>query len=261
MKFIRIIPISLNVLFLLACILACGPERPKGVLSDSKMEEVLYDYHKAKALGEKLSPNDKYKATLYYLNIFEKNHTTEAEFDSTLSWYSHNPEAFDRVYQRVIKRISDEKTLLERSIAISGQGSGVTQSGDSVNIWSDVPMFSLTNHPYNNRISFEYQTDANFEEQDTLHFNARFRYFHANNRLVNSNEAAVMALSIRYRNDSIISQMHYIMGDGKHKLTLQSDKNGRIREVYGFIYLPDQNENRMLLVDSISLIRMHAREH
>ena len=70
-----------------------------------------------------------------------------------------------------------------------------------------------------------------------------------------------MALSIRYRNDSIISQMHYIMGDGKHKLTLQSDKNGRIREVYGFIYLPEQNENRMLLVDSISLIRMHAREH
>lgn len=255
----RTIPFCLIMLFLLACFVACGPERPDGVMSDSKMEEVLYDYHKAKSLGELVSPSDKYKVTLYYLNVFEKHHTTEQEFDSSLSWYSRNPEAFDRVYQRVIKRISDEKALLERSITISGQGSSVTQSGDSVNIWTDLPMFSLTNHPYDNRISFDYENDANFEEYDTLHFNARFRYFHANNHHINSNEAAVMALSIRYRNDSIISQLHYIMGDGKHKLTLQSDKHGRIREVYGFIYLPEQSENRMLLVDSISLIRMHAR--
>lgn len=261
MKLMRTIPICLIMLFLLACIVACGPERPDGVLSDSKMEEVLYDYHKAKALGDKEPLTTKYKATLYYLNIFEKNHTTEAEFDSTLSWYSHNPEAFERVYQRVIKRISDEKALLERSIAISGQGGNVTQSGDSVNIWSEMPMLSLTNHPYNNRISFEYQNDANFEDQDTLHFNARFRYFHANNHFVNSNEAAIMALSIRYRNDSIISQLHYILDDGKHKLTLQNGKNGKIREVYGFIYLPEQSENRILLVDSISLIRMHTKEN
>ncbi|MBQ6747487.1 MAG: DUF4296 domain-containing protein [Bacteroidaceae bacterium] len=259
MKFMRTIPLCIMVLFLMACIAACGPSRPDGVLSDSKMEEVLYDYHKAKALGELESPSNKYKATLYYLNVFEKHHTTEQEFDSSLSWYSRNPEAFDRVYQRVIRRIEGEKKVLERSISISGQGSSVTQSGDSVNIWTGMPMFSLTNRPYDNRIAFDYENDANYEEYDTLHFNARFRYLHVN-QPINSKEYAVMALSIRYRNDSIISQMHYIYGDGKHKLTLQSDKNGRIREVYGFIYLPEQSEDRMLLVDSVSLIRMHAKQ-
>ena len=148
----RSIPLCLNVLFLLTCIVACGPERPGDILSDSQMEEVLYDYHAAKALGEVVSPSDKYKATLYYLNVFEKHHTTEEKFDSTLSWYSSHPEAFDKVYQKVIKRIQDEKAILERSIAISGQGSSVTQSGDSVNIWSGMPMFNLTNHPYDNRV-------------------------------------------------------------------------------------------------------------
>ena len=143
MKFMRTIPLCIMVLFLMACIAACGPSRPDGVLSDSKMEEVLYDYHKAKALGELESPSNKYKATLYYLNVFEKHHTTEQEFDSSLSWYSRNPEAFDRVYQRVIRRIEGEKKVLERSISISGQGSSVTQSGDSVNIWTGMPMFSL----------------------------------------------------------------------------------------------------------------------
>ena len=260
MRLMRSILLCLNVLFLLVCIVACGPERPKEILSDAQMEEVLYDYHAAKALGEAVSPSEKYKATLYYLNVFEKHHTTEKQFDSTLSWYSTHPEAFDKVYQKVIKRIQDEKAVLERSIAISGQRSSVTQIGDSVNIWSGMPMFSLTNHPYDNRLSFDYENDANFEDSDTLHFNARFRYFHVKNQQINSDEAAVMALSIRYRNDSIINKIHHIYNDGKQTLTLHSNEYGRIREVYGFIYLPKQSENRILLVDSVSLIRMHAKE-
>jgi len=255
----RNILLCLNMLFLVACIVACGPDRPDNILSDSEMEAVLYDYHAAKALGDAVAPSDKYKATLYYLNIFEKHHTTEEQFDSTLAWYSRNPEAFDKVYQKVIKRMQDEKTVLERSIAISGQGSSVTQSGDSVNIWAQMPMFSLTNHPYDNRVDFDYSNDANFEENDTLHFNARFRYFNSNKQ-INSSEAAVMALAIRYRNDSIISQVHHILTNSKHALTLQNGNYGRIREVFGFIYLPEQKENRILLVDSISLIRMHAKE-
>ncbi len=260
MKFMRTIPMCLNILFFIACIVACGPERPNSILSDSKMEEVLYDYHAAKALGEVVSPSDKYKATLYYLNVFKKHHTTEEQFDSTLSWYSRHPEAFDKVYQKVIKRIEDEKRVLERSISISGQGSSVTQSGDSVNIWSGMKMFSLTNHPYDNLLTFDYENDANYEEGDTLHFNARFRYFDEKDKQINSDEVAVMALSIRYRNDSIINQMHYIFDDGKHTLTLHSKENGKIREVYGFIYLPEQSEKRMLLVEDVSLIRMHAKE-
>ena len=123
-----------------------------------------------------------------------------------------------------------------------------------------MPMFSLTNHPYDNRRSFDYENDANFEDSDTLHFNARFRYFHVKNQQINSDEAAVMALSIRYRNDSIINKIHHIYNDGKQTLTLHSNEYGRIREVYGFIYLPKQSENRILLVDSVSLIRMHAKE-
>ena len=189
MRLMRSILLCLNVLFLLVCIVACGPERPKEILSDAQMEEVLYDYHAAKTLGEAVSPSEKYKATLYYLNVFEKHHTTEEQFDSTLLWYSTHPEAFDKVYQKVIKRIQDEKAVLERSIAISGQRSSVTQIGDSVNIWSGMPMFSLTNHPYDNRLSFDYENDANFEDSDTLHFNARFRYFHVKNQQINYDEA------------------------------------------------------------------------
>lgn len=259
MKLMRYIPLCLSMLFLSACLLACGPERPDDILSDSQMESLLYDYHVAKALGDLEAPSNKYKATIYYMSAFEKHHTTEEQFDSTLAWYSRNPDAFEKVYQRVIKRIQDEKTALERSIAISGNGSSVTQRGDSVNIWSGVPMFSLTNSPYDNRLTFEYLNDENFEERDTLRLNVRFRYFNATKR-ISTDEAALVALSIRYRNDSVISEWHRVLSDGKHTLTLYSNEYGRIREVYGFFYLPEQSENRMLLADSVSLIRLHAKE-
>ena len=259
MKSMRTIPLSLSMLFLTACFLACGPERPDFILSDSQMEALLYDYHVAKALGDLESPSNKYKATIYYMSAFEKHHTTEEQFDSTLAWYSRNPDAFDRVYQKVIKRIQDEKTVLERSIAISGQGGSISQRGDSVNIWTSVPMFSLTNHPYDNRVTFLYDNDGNYEDHDTLRLNARFRYFDSK-RPINSDEVAVIALSVRYRNDSVISELHHVYNDGKHTLTLYNNDYGRIHQVYGFIYLPEQKENRMLLVDSVSLIRLHAKE-
>ena len=82
MRLMRSILLCLNVLFLLVCIVACGPERPKEILSDAQMEEVLYDYHAAKTLGEAVSPSAKYKATRYYLDVFDKHHTTEADFAS-----------------------------------------------------------------------------------------------------------------------------------------------------------------------------------
>ena len=74
MKFMRTILMCLSMLFLMACFFSCGPTRPNSILSDSEMEAVLYDYHAAKALGDELSPSDKYKVTLYYLNIFDNLH-------------------------------------------------------------------------------------------------------------------------------------------------------------------------------------------
>ena len=42
-------------IFLLAfCLTACQVKRPKVVISDAKMENVLYDYHIAKAMGEEV---------------------------------------------------------------------------------------------------------------------------------------------------------------------------------------------------------------
>ena len=260
MKIMRHIPFCICMLFLAACIMACGVERPKGILSDKEMEEVLYDYHAAKVLGDNEPSSQKYKTTIYYMSVFRKHNITEEQFDSTLAWYSKNPETFNKVYQKVIKRIQDEKGALERSIAISGKGRSSTMKGDSVNIWNGVPMFTLTGLPYDNRVTFHFENDLNFEDNDTLKLNARIRYLNATTQRIRAEEAAVISLSLRYRNDSVISRLQKVTTDRKQTFTLYANSLGRIREVYGFIYFPKQKDNRIMLADSVSLIRLHAKE-
>lgn len=41
-----------SIFLLASCLTACQVKRPKVVISDAKMENVLYDYHIAKAMGE-----------------------------------------------------------------------------------------------------------------------------------------------------------------------------------------------------------------
>ena len=52
---------------------ACKVERPDTVLSDGQMEDILYDYHIARAMGEEIPHNDSYKRVLYVDAVFRKH--------------------------------------------------------------------------------------------------------------------------------------------------------------------------------------------
>lgn len=83
--------------FLVWTLFACQVKRPETVLSDKQMEDVLYDYHIAKALGEALSYNENYKRVLYVESVYKKYGITEAQFDSSMVWYARNPEVLSKI--------------------------------------------------------------------------------------------------------------------------------------------------------------------
>lgn len=91
---------------------ACS--RPKGVLSESKMTKVLVDMHKTEAtLTEKNLYYGPYsKKAPYYNNIFKRNGITQAQFDSSLVWYTKNPQKFENMYDEVIKQL----TVLQKDV-------------------------------------------------------------------------------------------------------------------------------------------------
>ena len=102
-----------NLLRLLLCglvtvLVLSGCFRPKGVLSQSTMTDVLVDMHKTDAiLAENNTAYGQYsKKAPYYNYIFKKYGITKAEFDSTLVWYTKNPQKFENMYDDVIKRLT-----------------------------------------------------------------------------------------------------------------------------------------------------------
>ena len=57
-----------------------------------------YDFHHLTA-GER---------DQYYEAILEKHRTNQAQFDSSLVWYNRDPKRFEKVYVRVINRLTAE---------------------------------------------------------------------------------------------------------------------------------------------------------
>ncbi len=107
---------TLSFISLLLCVLlfsTCSP-RPDGVLSARQMEKVLYDIHRAdgilyvKGYGHRTDET----TAKYYEVVLQKHGVTQAQFDSSLVWYTDNPKRFDKIYPKVMARLTEEKEWL-----------------------------------------------------------------------------------------------------------------------------------------------------
>src|ERR1035437_2029378 len=92
--------ILIGIIFILS---ACEG-RPNGVLNESKMANVLTEMHKTDAsMNEKgLTYGRYYEKAPYYSFIFKKYNITQAQFDSSLVWYSKNPRVFSNIYDKLL---------------------------------------------------------------------------------------------------------------------------------------------------------------
>lgn len=236
----------------------CKVKRPKEVISETTMEQLLYDYHIAKAMGEGLSYNENYKKVLYVEDVFQKYGTTEAVFDSSMVWYTRNTNVLSKIYEKVNKRLKDELGQVKKLIAIRDNKPVMSDAGDSIDVWFLERIYHLTGYPLNNRISFNLPSDNNFFDRDTLSWEMRYRFL---GHEPDSSNAPFMAMHIIYENDSIISAMKQILKSGVDTLRLQSDTLGAIKEIKGFVYYNSPNDSTgNLWIDHVSLMRYHSRD-
>lgn len=105
--------ILILLLFLSVFFAACTV-RPRNVLTGGEMEDVLYDLHRAEGILQAKGyayGHDEENAA-YYEAILRKHGVTQAEFDSSLVWYTDNPRRFDKIYPKVVERLQAEKEAL-----------------------------------------------------------------------------------------------------------------------------------------------------
>lgn len=247
----------LNIFLLAFCFTACEVKRPNAVISDAKMENVLYDYHIAKAMGEEVPYSDSYKRVLYIESVFKKHGITQADFDSSMVWFTRNPEVLTKVYEKVNARLKVERDGINHLISIRDNKPKESLPGDSIDVWAWQRIYQLTGMPMDNKITFVLPSDTNFKGRDTLRWNVRFRF---HNGAVDSMYAPVMAMQVIYQKDSIIGTIQKVYKSGMETISLFADTLGEIKEIRGSIYYPAAQATHTLLTDRISLMRYHATD-
>ena len=59
----------------------------------------------SKGYGGRSPLYDGYKRVLYIESVFKKHGITQAEFDSSMVWFTRNPEVLTKIYEKVNARL------------------------------------------------------------------------------------------------------------------------------------------------------------
>lgn len=144
------------ILFIFGFILlltACS--RPKGVLDQGDMVKVLVDMHKTDAMLNDGGQNFglySFKSP-YYKYVLKKHGVTQAEFDSSLVWYTKNPQKFTMVYNNVISQLTEFQTEIKKGKyhPVDTLASVIAKS----NIWNKRIKYVLTKDSARTHLDFQ----------------------------------------------------------------------------------------------------------
>lgn len=169
------------VLFFSLLLSSCAI-RPSDVLSNRKMEQVLVDLHRADGILQQAGYNYGHDAEVvqYYQVVLERNGITQAQFDSSLVWYTDHPAYFSRVYPHVLRdlqKIFDETELANKDYTAMR----LKRQNDSIFLQKEPSVSDLVAHKtwemhrYHWREFYEYKpkivplfTDSILEEMKRL---------------------------------------------------------------------------------------------
>lgn len=245
----------LLIIILVVCTLSCDNSSDK-VVSKSKMEQVLYDYHLAQALIATLPEEERYKAEMYIESVYEKNGITREEFDSSMVYYNRHADELKDIYNNLHDRFAviNEKLQLQTG---NNEMMTFSENGDTTNIWGGKKLIVLRNKEILNKEIFTIKADTSFHKGDRFIFKANTRFVNTEKR--SRNYRLTMCLNVNYSDGKTISEYQHIMNSSAKQITLNTDRTKEIEQVNGFFYYEGlYDERNFIIVDNIELIKIHT---
>ena len=235
----------------LALLTSCGKEIPDEIIQPNQMEKVLYDYHLMLGLSDNSKSTEKAASKNY---IFQKHGITQADFDSSMVWYTRETKELMSIYDNLNKRFKREYEHTARLLENREETNTRTfVSGDTVDVWVKENLLWFTKAPLNNQLTFDIKADTTFHQKDVFQWNMDYCFF--------AEGEAIMGLNVVYENDSVIGMTKSITQSGPQCINLHSDFASDIKMLNGFIYVPEnQSKKPNILVHNISLTRYHQTE-
>lgn len=208
----------------------CMVEVPSHIIQPDNMEDLLYDYHLMQAMAGELNSSQNHKRKLYEQYVFDKHHVTEADFDTSLTWYMRHTSELEEIYKRLNKRFTAKKDELANYLPPSKRVSEISPAGDSVNVWPDYRMFRLSTSDFSNKLLFQLKPDSNYFPRDSFEWTLNALYLGDT-----CASRAVMSMTLQYDKDTV-GVSHDIRHSGFHRLALACNPEYQLKEIVGHVY-------------------------
>ncbi|MCM1107736.1 MAG: DUF4296 domain-containing protein [Clostridium sp.] len=236
---------------------ACNPEMPSEVISPSRMESLLFDYHLAQAMAEESYDSVEERRYLYVQAALRKHGVSEAEFDSSMVWYSAHADYLTEIYRRLSARYDAEVKARGTGSSESELFASMATQGDTANIWSGRSFYVLRPNRIENKMAFTMKADTAFRRGDTFiwHFTPHFV-------CKEGGRVGFASIMVRYTDGTTSSKYRRVEGDWKVKMELSAATDKDISELYGFVYFPTTEVKvyRMLTLAELALVRCHPKQ-
>lgn len=252
---------TLLFLFCMALLYSCSPSIPSDYIQPDDMEDILYDYQLAQAMGTQTMDDGRrandIDQNVYKLTVLKKYGVTEKEFDNSLQYYMRHTEELHKIYENLAKRLTTEAEALGSSISDTNLY-GSMQQGDTTNIWNQQTAFILSPDEYLNQKNFHIKADTTYHKGDKIMLNFESLYV-----VQDGARDAVAVLVVKLSNDSIVTQTGRISGNSHYSLTFNDNGRLGIKEVKGFFIFNNAEQAsestlRLLCIYNVQMVRMHT---
>lgn len=227
--------------------------RPEGVMSKSEMIDFLTDLHKLDGtLATKGIGTTQNRENIYYYNsLLKKHEITQANFDSSLVWYSKNPKNFAKIYAQVIENLTDFEKDIKKGKYNTIDSTLLRHSQE--NIWRNQTSYTFTKDSTREQLEFTIQnTPLQWQDSYSLSFTQRISP-------KDSSTSQHVVLRINYSGgitDSVYATTYNDSILRRYTLTLAARKQKRIESISGKLLGSKTYQGQMgAKIDSVKLIR------
>ena len=238
---------------------ACKPGTPSKYIQPDDMEDILVDYHLARAMAEDAmnhGDQGRYVQGLYLEAVLKKHGVTREDFDSSLVYYYTRADHFNDIYKRVAERLEEQALVMGASESEIGKYASLDANGDTANVWSDRPNIMLMPVPPYNRRSFEVHVDTTYMSGDSFLFQFMSEFLYQDGA-----KTCTAYLAFHYT-DTVITRYHRIMV-GENQLRIPAH-DAELEAIKGYFFAGEGTEHttttRMLFLSNIQFIRFHKEK-
>ena len=229
------------------------------VIPKDRMTDVLYDYHMALSLGNSGAfGTSRHERALYKQSVFDKHGISEAQFDSSMVWYTRHTKELAQMYKVVSERMKVERRDIERLISIRDKKPMISDQGDTVNVWPWNTELRLSCAALDNLYTFSLFPDSNYRDNDSLVWEVYSRYLSSATDSMRE-ASVVMELMMKYETGIRVSRIRQVAESGRMHVSVQDDTLGVLKRLSGMLYFLGDSCTEAVVADSVRLMRYRVK--